>query len=498
MTPLSFSIRFFPVIALLCAGLPAVGEDVDWGNLGRREKAAYHAPIYFLHPDDPVAPMRVEDMAGELALTYPDLDARFPGPRRSCVIATAQELTNFDQLSKPKWWEKRKNRLQAPRCHEDLLEAAGEEIDAVASRLEETAKWRLKQTEGTKLERDAWRIETSFTFDIPGIDLYELLYAGQPQPDTPHGLWRPVAERLGDTWSTLECYAHVAEGVQLPNARNAPVGGTYDILYYFLFYPFNLSTNVHEGDWDAAIAVLRPENPRKDRPVIIAFFSHESSIFLQLESAANWNLAESSERYLGWVRDGENTWRKRYLHALDDRHPLVFVAHGSHAAYPVPGLTLNGVEVGISVIRELRVPFSLDAHPARVALLPVDSGTGWAEREAQLLPVLEGTPAGRGGLTNLAQGLENQSCPLTLIDVDSPAWARFTLGWGEALHLRGWSGPGGFLHSERVVESGSRPRLDGWLRQGIHPLDSVEHHGIVGRLRHLPSARVLDVYPPPK
>ena len=94
-------------------------------------------------------------------------------------------------------------------------------------------------------------------------------------------------------------YAHVA----------ADPGATGELaLQYWLFYPFNDFNNLHEGDWEMIQLVFEADDAAEalaETPVSVGYSSHEG--------------AERAD------------WGDDKLELVDDTHPVVYPAAGSHA-----------------------------------------------------------------------------------------------------------------------------------------------------------------------
>jgi hypothetical protein len=136
-----------------------------------------------------------------------------------------------------------------------------------------------------------------------GLYEYHLDFPGDPlQPGCDYEKW---ADRLiAGTDPTV--YAHIAtEDGQLA-------------LQYWFFYPFNDYNNKHEGDWEwiqLNFAASDAAEALDEDPIEVGYSQHEG--------------AERAE------------WGDDKLELVDDTHPVVHVAAGSHANYYDEGLFLG-------------------------------------------------------------------------------------------------------------------------------------------------------------
>jgi hypothetical protein len=117
----------------------------------------------------------------------------------------------------------------------------------------------------------------------------------------------------------------------------------YTVIQYWLFYYFNDWRNFHEGDWEL-VQLNFPGRSAKDL-------------------LANGNvpvLAAYSQHQFGQKMTWDDMLAKDLL--KDGTHPLVYVAHGSHANYFVPGQFWSGLDFDTTGITTWRViePEQLD------------------------------------------------------------------------------------------------------------------------------------------
>jgi hypothetical protein len=113
-------------------------------------------------------------------------------------------------------------------------------------------------------------------------------------------------------------------------------GTDYTVIQYWLFYYFNDWRNYHEGDWEL-VQLNFPGHTVKDllddeeTPVLAAYSQH------QFGQKMDWN-----EMLANSLLQGET-------------HPIVYVAHGSHANYFAPGQFWSGLDFDTTGITSWRV-----------------------------------------------------------------------------------------------------------------------------------------------
>jgi hypothetical protein len=145
----------------------------------------------------------------------------------------------------------------------------------------------------------------------------------------------------------------------------------YDDVYSYFYPPSDVVWQAHEGDWEVVNVVLSAD----EQPVEVGYSEH------CLGQRLPWAAAPRS----------------------DDTHPVVYVAAGSHANYPAPGLH----------------PFDVRCIPPPVLVLlqqrglpiPVDY-TGVGD--------VAGPPSAGGQVTTIKH-----------VDVERPAWISFPGFWGQ-------------------------------------------------------------------
>jgi len=203
-------------------------------------------------------------------------------------------------------------------------------------------------------------------------------------PGTSPPVWRlnqrgcfAGAPALGD----LACYA-AADGSRPDRAvygRVARTGGTtvlqywlfyYDNLYRYPFLPTGAIWQSHEGDWEQITVVL----DRARKPVEVGLSRHCAG------EARPWDAVRHVKR-----------------------HPVVYVALGSHAHYFAPG-----------------------THPFDPACLPPQV-TAFFQQAGLPLPADVAAPGPTGGPRRHA----DEALPIERIDEGSPSWTAYPGFWGE-------------------------------------------------------------------
>lgn len=149
----------------------------------------------------------------------------------------------------------------------------------------------------------------------------------------------------------------------------------YDDVYSYTYPASDLFWQAHEGDWEEAVVVLSADN----EPVSVGYSQH----------------------CLGQTRDWASTPR------LDETHPIVHVAFGSHANYFSAGThAINTACIPAAALAVLR---------ARGLPLPVDYA-------------FAGPTAGPPGSGGLEMHVKR-------IGDDAPEWLQFPGTWGEAQYF---------------------------------------------------------------
>jgi hypothetical protein len=149
--------------------------------------------------------------------------------------------------------------------------------------------------------------------DLVGRYQYHLDFPGDPlDPGCGYERW---ARRLTGGRSPA-VYAHVAGDPGYPGQL---------ALQYWIFYPFNDFNNLHEGDWEMIQLDFGTDDAREaidQEPVKVGYSSHEGA------EAADW---------------GEDK-----LEVVDETHPVVYPAAGSHANKYTAALYLgSSAEAGV-------------------------------------------------------------------------------------------------------------------------------------------------------
>src|SRR5262245_37199625 len=178
--------------------------------------------------------------------------------------------------------------------------------------------------------------------DLVGRYQYHLDFPGDPlDPGCGYERW---ARRL-TAGRAPAVYAHVAGDPGYPGQL---------ALQYWIFYPFNEFNNLHEGDWEMIQLVFDADDSRealnKD-PTSVGYSSHEG--------------AERAD------------WGEDKLEVVDETHPVVYPAAGSHANKFTDALYLgSSAEAGVGC-DDTRGPH-VELRPA-VKTIPSDPA---AAREA--------------------------------------------------------------------------------------------------------------------
>jgi hypothetical protein len=152
----------------------------------------------------------------------------------------------------------------------------------------------------------------------------------------------------------------------------------YDDVYSYQYPPSNFIWQAHEGDWEVVNVVLSED----EQPISVAYSQH----------------------CLGQRRAWADTPR------VDDTHPVVHVAIGSHANY-----------------------FSAGVHPIDLACVPPAA----LAILAQLHLPAPADFAFEGGSVEGPPGAEGAVAPIHLIGDDHPSWVDFPGFWGELQYFHG-------------------------------------------------------------
>jgi len=203
-----------------------------------------------------------------------------------------------------------------------------------------------------------------------------------PGPGT--GTWRLNEDACTPAASIggLDCYANAAGdggGGPAVYGRLTHENGQIVLQYWYFYYddvysyaypPSDFIWQAHEGDWESVMVVLSED----EQPQLVGYSQH----------------------CLGQRRAWDDTPR------LDDTHPVVHVALGSHANY-----------------------FSSGTHPINISCIPPQA---LAILAALHLPppvdyAFEGPTAGPPGSGSVM--------PIHQIDDEEPGWVQFPGSWGE-------------------------------------------------------------------
>ena len=201
--------------------------------------------------------------------------------------------------------------------------------------------------------------------DLVGQYEYHLDFPGNPlDPGCSYERW---SRRLTAA-SAPTVYAHVASDPGHPGQL---------ALQYWLFYPFNDFNNLHEGDWEMIQLVFDADDARAaiaQEPVKVGYSSHEG--------------AEQAD------------WGEDKLELVDETHPVVYPAAGSHANKFTDALYIgSSAEAGVGC-DDTRGPH--DEHRTVVKTIPSDPNAattafpwiGFEGRWGELRPAFFNGPTG--------------------------------------------------------------------------------------------------------
>jgi hypothetical protein len=209
-----------------------------------------------------------------------------------------------------------------------------------------------------------------------------------PGPGT--GTWRLNQDSCSPsgTLGGLSCYADaaaIASGKSTVYGRVAHVADAIVLQYWFFYYddvysyfypPSDLLWQAHEGDWEVVNVVLTPE----EQPIEVGYSQH------CLGQRLEWAAAPR----------------------VEDTHPLVYVAAGSHANYPTPGLHEFDVRCipkpVLGLLQQHNLPIPVDYTAAGDAAGPRSVG--------------------------------EEVTTIRHLDEEAPAWISFPGFWGEAQYFR--------------------------------------------------------------
>ncbi len=129
-----------------------------------------------------------------------------------------------------------------------------------------------------------------------------------------------------------------------------PTGENTKIIYT-LHYPFNASTNRHEGDWPSIVVELDTQNPDNANIVSVNYGFHGKRTLRTIMVTYNTSAAEALYQE-EFIDDGNANlaFANKYF-VIDGTHPvsfgggriseLGFEGWGSHAQYPCPGIWIR-------------------------------------------------------------------------------------------------------------------------------------------------------------
>jgi hypothetical protein len=215
----------------------------------------------------------------------------------------------------------------------------------------------------------------------------------------------------------LACYAAASQGDGGPTIYGRVARENGDIiLQYWLFYyddvysytypPSDFIWQAHEGDWEHVDAVLSSD----EEPLYVGYSQHCS----------------------GQTRTWADTPR------VDDTHPIVHVALGSHANYFTAGTHAINVACippqALAILNALHLPPPVDYAFAGPTAGPPDSG--------------------------------DKVMPIEQISDDSPTWVQFPGSWGELQYFHAPTPIG-------TVASGSSPVGPAYHAEWTDPLATL-------------------------
>lgn len=223
--------------------------------------------------------------------------------------------------------------------------------------------------------------------------------------------------------------------------------GKYFVLRYFYFYTYNDFVNIHEGDWDSTVEILINKDTGKK---FVNIHAHEYVHLAEISSSSS-ELPKFDDWLKKWSSPQpprKNLFKPIYHY---DGHPFVFVALGSHGAYPAPGYTRCGLKIPLCI----NVVISSDIHKVgEICLVPEE-----VKIEPDLIQFLneKDIPHTREGFPQL-KGIkwERELCfenieDATVEEKEAQQWYLFKGLWGERVNRNFDSGPEGpHKHSKRL------------------------------------------------
>ena len=491
-----------------------------------------HAPIFFFHDQELNLPSHVELLDGRASLTHRHRQTKVL--RWSLPVATRfarrtemidESLRSIDSLASESYWTTLHKELNDRQDDLNEVPTSGRAEQKTHAGRRRTLARAIVQVERllASLRNNRVPHPSEISLDLRGLHLEEF------QVDTTETLSRHTPSELAleleeqfkrdppvnDNWRHPIAYVHLEKGVRLswprilkhrrwipdPNGLRAeravgrPLSGVYDVIHYMLYHPFNAHSNSHESDWDSSIAVVVPRDPSAEFKFVV-YFAHHSALLYEVVNHAvvPGAFTQFLEDYQAWMDErreaGDNDQSVGPCFALDG-HPLVFVAQGSHAAYPVPGMTVTGPSIDVDLLGrgiEIKVPFGIDVHSAGRRFFAVGDSVVRADTilteslqriftdgDASILP---------GPLIHLAlPGLRTYEV------LRNNPWAYFPGAWGEPVEYVGWSGGHNFLLSHKYIARDDPTRMRSWLERAGSP---ERDRAIV---THLPARRSIRAYP---
>ena len=444
-----------------------------------------YAPVYFFHEQEIVLPSSPEVLEGRSRLIYHSGD--------DTLRLTSGALEDIDSLGARTYWEDIKADLG------DRLAATGS-VSGLKRRLILEADNDVRKI--AEYLRGGTRPSVDISLDIDSLCLTEFQWLGD------HELKRRTPNELGHLWRGLDgkppvCYVHVERDVRVARAWYdtfwreivkhfsglEDLDERYHVIFYVLFYPFNSFWNNHEGDWDSRVAVIVPADGAIDKPAFAIYYYHHELLFLTMASDASYGSGGFHDylvEYGDWLEgDGKvgrgqrNRSRVGKCFAFRGTHPFVFVALGSHAAYPIPGFTMMGADI----FDRVRLPVCTDLHPVDGRAFTVyspDTSDALAEGLRQAFAACSQPP-------QFEVIAADSQAPIVFI-TEQP-WYKFPGTWGEYVRYTGWGGPTVVSFTDAFVDRHGERCFRYWSLFAKHIWSERT------RMRQVPCESPLHIYP---
>jgi hypothetical protein len=444
-----------------------------------------YAPVYFFHEQEIVLPSSAEVLEGRSSLIYHSAD--------DTLHLISEPIGDIDNLGAYAYWEDIKADLgdrlaasgSASRSKQRLIKEADNEVRKIVEYL-----------------RGGTRPKVNISLDIDSLLLTEFQWLGDDKYK------RRTPNELGRCWCSLDgkspvCYVHVERDVRIARAWYETfwqeivkhfsgledLDERYHVIFYVLFYPFNSFWNNHEGDWDSRIAVIVPADGSTDKPAFAIYYYHHELMFLTMASDASYGSGGFRDylvEYGDWLEDRKKEGRGKRDHAkigkcfaFGGTHPFVFVALGSHAAYPIPGFTMMGADV----FDRIRVPVCTDLHPLDGRAFTVYS----PDTSGALAGGLSQAFAGCSEAPQFDMIAADSQRPIVFIT--SQPWYKFPGTWGEHVRYTGWAGPTVASFTDAIVDRHGEPCFRYWSIFAKHIWSDRT------RMRQVPCESPLHLYP---